>query len=226
MNIKIHPVTLGVDHCYLLQGDGLIFIDGGAPNQAKRFVRALEKLSIRPRDTGLIVITHGHWDHIGSARGIKELTGAPIALHRREKDWLEKSLKPMPPGVTPWGRTLISIMSTYVSAVHIPTTSVDIVLDDAGLSLAEYGIPGQIIYTPGHSMGSVSVLLEDGSAFVGDLAMNGFPLRSTPGLPIFAENMQKVKESWKILLDKGINTIYPGHGEPFSVNVIRKVICG
>ena len=59
------------------------------------------------------------------------------------------------------------------------------------MSLAGYGIPGKIIYTPGHSMGSVSVLLDNGEAFVGDLAMNEFPLRLSPGLPIFAEDMEK-----------------------------------
>jgi glyoxylase-like metal-dependent hydrolase (beta-lactamase superfamily II) len=56
-----------------------------------------------------------------------------------------------------------------------------------------------VIHTPGHSSGSVSVLLETGDVFVGDLAMNGLPLRLGPGLPIFAEDLQKVKESWKML---------------------------
>ena len=54
--------------------------------------------------------------------------------------------------------------------------------------------------------------------------MSGFPLRIGPGLPIFAEDLQKVKESWNLLLDKGAKMIYPAHGNPFSAKIIRKVV--
>ena len=165
MRVGIHPITLGVDHCYIIQGERVIMIDGGAPKQAKGFTKAIERLSVKPDDIKLIVLTHGHWDHIGSAKEIKEITGAKLALHRQEKDWLEKSLKPMPPGVTVWGRIFVKIMALFMPLVHIPATDVDIVLEDGEfLSLFEYGIPGKIVHTPGHSMGSVSVLLETGDA--------------------------------------------------------------
>jgi len=224
MDVSIYPIKLGVTHCYLLQGDGIIMIDGGAPNQAKCFLKALERLSIQPRDLRLLVLTHGHWDHIGSAKAIKEITGAPIAMHWQEKEWLEKSLKMAPPGVSLWGHIFVNLMAIFMPLVHVPATDVNIVLSDTEVSLAEYGIPGKIIYTPGHSMGSVSILLESGDALVGDLAMNGFPLRLTPGLPILAENMQKVRESWKVLLDQGAKTIYPAHGKPFSSDIIQKAL--
>lgn len=224
MRVNIHPITLGFGHCYVIQGKGVIMIDGGAPKQAKRFMEAIERLSAKPEEIKLIVITHGHWDHIGSAKDIKEITGAKIAMHQQEKDWLEKSLKPLPPGVTLWGRIFAKTMAMFMPLVHIPATDVDVVLGDKELSLAEYGIPGRVIYTPGHSSGSVSVLLETGDAFVGDLAMNKFPLRFSPGLPIFAEDLQRVKESWKLLLDQGAETVYPAHGEPFAADIIRKAL--
>jgi len=224
MRVSIQTITLGTDNCYIIQGERIIMIDGGMPRQAKHFQKALKRLSVKPRDIHLIVLTHGHWDHIGSAKEIKEITGAPIALHRQEKDWLEKSLKPLPPSVTTWGHIFAKIMALFMPLVHIPATDVNIVLGDEDFSLTEYGVPGKIIYTPGHTMGSVSVLLETGDAFVGDLAMNGFPLRLSPGLPIFAEDMSKVRESWKLLLDKGAKTIYPGHGKPFSVDIIRRAL--
>jgi glyoxylase-like metal-dependent hydrolase (beta-lactamase superfamily II) len=73
-------------------------------------------------------------------------------------------------------------------------------------------------------MGSVSVLLETGDAFVGDLAMSDFPLRFSPGLPVLAEDMQQVRESWKVLLDAGAKTVYPAHGKPFSADIIRRIL--
>jgi glyoxylase-like metal-dependent hydrolase (beta-lactamase superfamily II) len=146
-------------------------------------------------------------------------------MHRREKDWLEKAMLVHPPGATIWGRILEAFTGVFVMPLfHFPATNVDVVVGDEGLSLAEYGIPGRVIYTPGHSMGSVSVLLDSGDAFVGDSAVNRFPLRLSPGLPlpIFAENLQILKKSWLRLLEQGAKTVYPAHGKPFSAEVIRK----
>ena len=110
----------------------------------------------------------------------------------------------------------------YLPLVDIPATTVDVVINNEGFSLAEYGISGKVIYTPGHSLGSVSVLLDTGDAFVGDMAMNMFPLTLKPGLPIFAEDFDKLKESWRVLLDQGVKRVYPSHGKPFSVDVIKE----
>jgi hydroxyacylglutathione hydrolase len=224
MTITIHPIKLGFDHCYVVQGEGTILIDGGSPNEAQRFVKAMATLHINPKNIGLIVITHGHWDHIGSARDIQEITGAKITMHHREKEWLEKALKPLPPPVTTWGAVFKATMGVFLPLVRFPPAHVDVVLGDDGLSLADHGIPGRILYSPGHSMGSVSVLLDTGDAFVGDLATNEFPLRLSPGLPIFAEDMQKVKESWRKLLGEGAKTVYPAHGKPFSAEIMRRAV--
>jgi glyoxylase-like metal-dependent hydrolase (beta-lactamase superfamily II) len=101
--------------------------------------------------------------------------------------------------VSLWGSIFAKIMAMVLPFVQVLAANADVVLGDEELSLADYGIPARIIPTSGHSMGSVSVLLETGDAFVGDLAMNGFPLRLGPGLPIFAEDMTKVKKSWRLL---------------------------
>ncbi len=222
MSVNIYPVTLGLDHCYIIQERGTIMIDGGAPKGLKKFGKAIEEISISPEDIKLMIVTHGHWDHIGSAREIKELTGAEIAMHEQEKEWLEMGLKPLPPGVTPWGNIFKAIMAMFMPLVNIPTTEVDVVLGDEGLSLEEYGISGKVIHTPGHSPGSVSVLLETGDVFVGDMAMNKFPLRFGPGMPIFAEDMGQLRESWSLLLGAGAKTVYPAHGRPFPVDLLRK----
>jgi len=92
MGLNIYTIPLGFDHCYVIQDEGMIMIDGGSPKSEKKFGKAIGELNINPRDITLMIMTHGHWDHIGSAKGIKELTGARIALHVEEKEWLEKSL--------------------------------------------------------------------------------------------------------------------------------------
>ncbi|UCB44816.1 MAG: MBL fold metallo-hydrolase, partial [Spirochaetota bacterium] len=98
----------------------------------------------------------------------------------------------------------------------------DIVLEDSPFSLTPYGIKGKIIPTPGHSSGSMSLILESGDAFVGDLFMNGFPMRKGPGIPIFADDIDTVKKSARFLMDNGAKVIYPGHGEPFNADIINE----
>jgi len=224
--VRIIPVSLGFDQCYLLQAGGVVLVDAGVPGKARAFAKALDRAGIAPHDVKLIVVTHGHWDHIGSARDIRKLTGARLALHEREAPWLENAFAPMPPGATAWGRILGGILSVCMPFVKIPACRVDLKLGNEGLPLAVYGIPGKVLHTPGHSAGSVSVLLDSGEAFVGDLAMNRFPLRLTPGLPVFAEDPSGVKESWSLLLAQGARMIYPAHGKPFSADVLRKALAG
>lgn len=90
---------------------------------------------------------------------------------------------------------------------RFPKGRVDVVLRNEGLSLVDYGIPGRVIHTPGHTSGSVSVSLETGDAFVGCMTHNSFPFRLSPDLPIFAEDLPRLRDSWRMLLEQGVETI-------------------
>lgn len=160
MAVEIFPIALGFDTCYVLRADGVIAVDAGAPKKVNLFLSALHRASIRPEDVQLIVLTHGHWDHVGSARDMKSATGAPLAMHEREIPWLEQALKPHPPGVTLWGRMLVIVAKLFLPLIRFPPTTVDLSLGSEGLSLSDYGIPGRVLHTPGHSSGSVIILLE------------------------------------------------------------------
>jgi glyoxylase-like metal-dependent hydrolase (beta-lactamase superfamily II) len=52
--------------------------------------------------------------------------------------------------------------------------------------------------------------------------MNGLPFRLRPGLPILADDIEEVKESWHKMLKMGLKTIYPGHGKPFPASAMLK----
>lgn len=199
-------------------------IDGGPPKALKTFKKYLGKLSINPTDIKLIVLTHGDFDHIGSAKEFKEITGAKIAIHNNDKNNLEKGSMKWSPGVTSWGKISRFIFKPILAGTTIPVLKPDIILNDKDFSLTDFGIEGRIVFTPGHSPGSVSVVLDSGEAFVGCMAQNGWPFTSRPRFPIYASDIELLKNSWKKILKLGVNTIYPGHGNPFSIQNIKNQI--
>jgi glyoxylase-like metal-dependent hydrolase (beta-lactamase superfamily II) len=225
MPMQIYPIRFGINRCYLVQDDGIIMIDGGPPNKSIVFQKFIKNLPINPKDIRLIILTHGDFDHVGSARDIKLLTSANIAIHENDRLNFENALYNFPPGTTLWGRLLRFVLNPILKiSLKFPGDKSDIVLDNSDYPLYDFGINGKIVYTPGHTEGSVSVLLESGEAFVGCLAHNNLPFRLKPGLPIFAEDIEKVKESWKSIIQQGAKTIYPAHGDPFPVDVIKNIL--
>jgi len=224
--MQIFTIKIGINRCYIIKDEGIVLIDAGSPNKIDKFQKAFERLKIDPAEINLIILTHGDPDHVGSAKELKAITGAKIAIHHHDKFNLENSLFNFPSGVTAWGKLLRFILSPVLKNVipKFPPVKADIVLDDKNYPLIEYGIHGNIVYTPGHTQGSISVLLETGEAFVGCMAHNNPPFRLRPGLPIFAEDIKKVKASWKSIIHPGVKTIYPAHGDPFSIDIIENVL--
>lgn len=225
MPADIYKLKFGINHCYIIKGKDAIMIDAGPPKSGKSFMKKLNSLSIRPDEIKLIVLTHGDPDHAGSAKEIKEITGARIAVHEYDKKYLEGGIINWPPGATRWGKaTHFLLYPIFKKVFPFPPVKADIILRQEKYPLDEYGIEGQITYTPGHTAGSVSVLLNSGDAFVGCMAHNGFPFTFHPVLPIYAEDIAEIKKSWDILIEKGAKMIYPGHGNPFPVERILKYL--
>ncbi len=222
MSVQVHRLPLGITNCYLIKEQGLVLVDAGPPQKAEQLMKKLQALSIDPKDISLIVITHAHWDHIGSLSAWKRLSGCKVAVNHREKEWVEKALKPQPRVLNVWGISMTLFSRVLASLYPFSGMPVDVTLEDSGTSLEPFGISGRVLHTPGHTRGSMSVLLDTGDAFVGDLAMNGLPMRLGPGMPSLGYDPNTVKTSWRLLLDSGAKKIYPAHGKPFEADVLRK----
>jgi hydroxyacylglutathione hydrolase len=224
---KILPLKLGITNCYLIRGgENYIMVDAGPPNNLKKFRQKMEQLRIAPAQIKLILITHMHFDHMGSLPGISKLTGAESVMHHLDKELVEKGILIMPRGIGPWGKFLTAFLWAIkpLAKRAIGPVPVDQGLDDSPFSLEKYQISGKIMHTPGHTAGSISLVLESGEAFVGDLAMSGFPRVSGPGPFVLGDDPEAMKRSWQLLLDEGARQIYPSHGKPFDAVVFEEYL--
>jgi hydroxyacylglutathione hydrolase len=227
MNVKINRIPLGITNCYLVQGEAAVLVDCGDVGNGKRFTKALAALGIKPSEVNLIVLTHAHADHVGSAAEIQHLTGAKVAMHAAEAPYLSKGMASPAKPATRWARILFSLLSSGLASSinRVPAYPPDIVITEDHFPLESFGIPARVVFTPGHTPGSISVVLDQGDALVGDLAMSGFPsLSGRPDLPIIADDLEQVRASWRKLMDAGVKTFSPAHGKPFPAAVLLKLL--
>lgn len=218
---QIINIKLGMNNCYLIKEDGLILVDAGVPKKIKAFEKQLAKHSISPGDIKLIVVTHAHFDHMGSLADIAELTKAKVAVHKYDKTIMVKGRSDVPRGNTLWGKISMAIFKPFLKNIVVPGVIPDITIEEENFSLKPFGINGKIIHTPGHTMGSISVILDSGDAFVGCMVHNRLPFTIKPKFPIYANHPNLLDDSWLTILREGATTIYPGHGKPFHSGKIE-----
>ncbi len=217
----IFTIKLGFMKSFLIKSEtGYVLIDAGYPNKEQKLWNFLKKKKINPEEINLVVVTHGHYDHFGSLAKIVEKTNAKIIVHENDQEMLKKGKSGKITLRTKWGKILEKLMGKQMRKISVTPIKPDIVITD-NYSLEEYGIKGKILHTPGHTDGSISVVLNSKIAFIGDLT-HGFPLRGKTDFPFVAENLEDVFQSWKKLLDEGVELFYQAHGKEFKRELLLK----
>jgi hydroxyacylglutathione hydrolase len=221
--MKIHKVAGLMASCFLIEDDGLFLIDTGFLGFEKKIIKKIRAIGRKPEDLRLILITHAHIDHFGGLGGIHSLSGAPVACHRLESEGVEKGSKDISPSISPWADVLSFLAAISLPFMRTQGVRPEVILEDGEL-LGDFGLGAKVLHTPGHTGGSISLLLEDGSAITGDLIMGRIPIRYKPLMPSFAEDTSSVYDSWQYLLKAGAKTFYPAHGHPFSASELEELI--
>lgn len=211
MIIDIIPVYLGriVCNCYIVKTDiGFTLIDTGRASKRKKLEKELCSVGCKPGNLNLIILTHGDFDHTGNCAYLREKFGTKIAMHINDFGMVEK-------GDMFWNRTTGNFILRKIVNVlfRIRKFKPDFSLEE-GCSLSEYGLNAEILYLPGHSEGSIGVLTANGELFCGDLFSN----TKGPELNPIMDNLAEANASVEKLKGKKINTVFPGHGRPFSMD--------
>lgn len=203
----VQRIICGFVNCYLLMGDaGAILIDTANPHYSDLILRQLGNVSVN-----LIVLTHGHSDHVGSAAELSQKLHAPVAMHEADAPLITAPASRKLQGHTLLGRVLAgasqSVMAKTRVSPFVPTVQVD-----EGFDLSAYGVRAQVVALPGHTAGSIGILTNTGDIIVGDAAFH--MLRPT-GARIY-EDRKGMEASVEKIRRLCTGSIYVGHGNPIK----------
>jgi glyoxylase-like metal-dependent hydrolase (beta-lactamase superfamily II) len=191
---------------YLIDGKSLILVDTGLPWMAGKVVQYIHSIGRRPDEVAMILITHRHPDHTGSAKAVARRTGAPVAAHVLDTSAASGTDGAAHLPYLPLPRWLVDM------APPLQGAAVDHQLEDRESLGDDEGL--QVLHTPGHTPGSVCFLLrERGVLFAGDTVW-GDGRNLSRSLPWPGSNPTDLVRSLKTLSDYEFDTLCGGHGMP------------
>ena len=172
-------------------GRNRVLVDLGWPGRAAALFANLDRMGVPLAEIRYGLATHYHMDHAGAAQDLK-LRGVPLLV-------IEEQVHAIP---------LMKQWTKPIDNYTEITTHDNVVISIAESRefLRRIGIEGEILHTPGHSDDSVSLVLDIGCAFTGDLTLESMVAKEDPVM---------VSRSWQLLRDRGVTTIYAGHGSPY-----------
>jgi glyoxylase-like metal-dependent hydrolase (beta-lactamase superfamily II) len=216
---RIVQIRLGLSNAYLVLGERPILVDTGSPGEVEHIVAALKQANVAPRDLALILHTHGHVDHAGTTRALQAMSGAPVAIHRADAGLLRRGENGL---VTPsswlgyWVRPFV--------VKPFEAVEPDIVLEAEG-DLSAYGVQARLVFTPGHTTGSLSILTDADEAIVGDLLMGGFTngafAAGQPEYHFFINDRAALHASLRRVVALAPAKVHVGHGGPLTLAKIK-----
>lgn len=218
----VHMIEHAHVNCYLIEGpDGLTLVDAGLPGVWHELGTALKTLGHRPEDIRALVLTHAHFDHVGTARRLVQRLGLPVLAHPREAELAAhpyryahenpRAAYPLRhPRALPVLGAMLAAGAAWVRGIdRIEPIAPDTVLE----------VPGspRVIATPGHTYGHVALHLEDRDTVLsGDALVTLDPYTGRTGPRIIAgaatADSDQALRSLSVIGRTGATTVLPGHG--------------
>lgn len=203
-------------------GEDYLLVDTGGKSGFNKFLERLAEKNITLEKIKYVFITHIHADHTGFLRELLNKTNATLIYNDKGKPRLEAGKN----NLNVYVSSLTNLFVSYISIAFVdktqcfPSVKTDKYINFAEQPLKEFGI--EFIELAGHSSSDVG-LLYGNDFFCGDVCMNG--IGSNKRFPAWCENKFELMKSWeKIVQNKDIITIYPGHGKPFPKDDLKKYL--
>ena len=221
--VAIGTVALGLSNVHVIVGEHPVLVDTGSPGEVHDLEKGLRRLGIQLSDVKCAVVTHGHADHAGGARELQKRGITIIAGQGdlwREIVGVHGHLK---------STSFFAVLLKVIIPGHYAPFWPDVRIHTNGhYDLHDCGVDGEVVAMPGHTNGSVVVLVGGGKiALVGDLfrggALAGYVHRSEPKEHFYQDDLRLAHQRIHELLARGVEIFVLGHGGPSKRADVERV---
>jgi glyoxylase-like metal-dependent hydrolase (beta-lactamase superfamily II) len=217
-NCRIYQVLEGRSNSFLVNSkNNYILIDTGRENSWKELTNKLDEI-LGKNKLSCLILTHTHFDHAENAAKIKKKYEITIITHNSESDYLKHGNSPLPKGTNLATGFMTSIFGKKIQSKYNYEPADPDILVDEKYDLNDFGFNSYIMCTPGHSKGSMSIIIDNEIAIVGDAMFGVF---GNSVYPPFADDPKIMTESWDKLLNTNCNLFLPGHGKEISQKLLK-----
>jgi hydroxyacylglutathione hydrolase len=213
--VEVIPIDGGMVNAYLLKsGERFVLVDTLTRGKRASLERALAAAGCSAGKLTLIVATHGDSDHVGNCAYLRDRMGAPIGMHQTEAVVAETGdMRATRPHAKASTRAVFGVLMPLFGLRKSDRFTPDVLLAD-GDELSAYGLDARVLYQPGHTEGSITVLTAGGDLICGDLMTNtGAPQANT-----LVDDRAELAASVARAREAGARTVYPGHGKAFAMS--------
>ena len=220
--MRVHRLPLHGTNAYVISGDHHVLVDTGPERARTALLDGLAHLGLGGEDLSLVLATHAHATSIGNAAYLQRVFHVPVAVHGADAPILASGLD----RVTGYAGVLGSALRLFADT-RFDALPPDIVFGHT-LSLEPFGSGGTVVHTPGHTIGSTTVVLPTGDAIIGDLLSGGWfggrVMANRPTRHYLAEIPARVVRSLALLNRLGVQRLHPGTGDVLSMDDVKRLI--
>ena len=215
---KIIRVLAGRSNVFLVSHNGKYFLVDTSPGRRWNTLdRRLRRLGVERLDA--LVLTHAHYDHVGNAARLQERYEARVIAHIAEGPFMARGENNAVGGSNALTRLMVARLGKlFARRARYEPCRPDIQVDPS-FNLGEYGFKAQALHTPGHTPGSLSVIVDDEIALVGDAMFGIFP---GSVFPPYAMDAGETVRSWEKLLATHCRLFLPAHGTANSRQLVLR----
>ncbi len=201
---EVKRIKCGNGNSFIIsKGDNGILVDTCHTKYKEKILNACKGYNIR-----LIVLTHGHIDHIQNAAYLSKELNAPIAMNGEDIPLIGDNMRQPLKAESFLGKIVLALSEKSFREDEIPAFEPTVLLND-GDTLEEYGIPAEIIADPGHTKGSIAIDVDKKYLIVGDALMNMF----YPTVSMLYNDKEEMLKRAKKICEIGDRMICFGHGK-------------
>lgn len=199
------------------RGGKHLLVDTSPARRWKKLDRRLRRLGVARLEA--LILTHAHYDHAGGAARLRDKYRALVFIHREEAAFLAGGESPPIGGTTVATRFLVERLAGGFGRFAVYDSCRPDVLVEGEMRLDDRGFGARLLPTPGHTPGSMSLIVDEEIALVGDAMFGIFPGSIVPP---FAADAGRMIESWGRLLDSPCRLYLPSHGSANSRRLVRR----